>query len=100
MSDIDKYETLRGKWLNNNIFHIELNRPEEMNAMNPKFFEELPKAFEFLNKQDELRVVILTGNGKNFCAGLDLKEAGELIIYEGDDTGRKTIKAYENLKFL
>lgn len=76
---LNEYSTFSGEWLDQHIFHLQLNRPKLMNAMNPTFFKELPLIVEFLNKQDDLRVVLLTGNGKCFSAGLDLSEAGELL---------------------
>ncbi|KAL4449864.1 hypothetical protein ABPG74_008237 [Tetrahymena malaccensis] len=100
MAALPQYETLSGNWVSPHIFHIQLNRPDRMNAFNPKMFEEIPQAFEFLSKQDELRVVVLTGNGKHFSSGLDLNEAFQAIMPESDDTARKTIKLYETIKIL
>ncbi|MBW2714028.1 MAG: enoyl-CoA hydratase [Deltaproteobacteria bacterium] len=53
---------------------ISLNRPEAMNALSRELRRDLVEAFEECNDDDGIRVVILTGNGKAFCAGFDLKE--------------------------
>lgn len=54
------------------IWSISLNRPEVHNAMNDKMIAELTDAFKQAEKPDEVRVVILRGKGKSFCAGADL----------------------------
>lgn len=55
------------------IATLTLNRPEVMNALSPQLLTQLCDAFRTLQADDEVRVVILTGNGRAFCAGLDLK---------------------------
>lgn len=56
---------------------VTLNRPEAMNALSRALRQELAGAFDRLNADDAVRVVILTGAGeKAFTAGLDLKELG------------------------
>ncbi len=49
-----------------------LNRPESHNALNPKMITALTAVFQAINHQDEVRAVVLTGNGRSFCAGADL----------------------------
>jgi len=51
-----------------------LNRPKAMNALSVELRRALVEAFESLREDDEARVVVLTGAGRAFCAGLDLKE--------------------------
>jgi enoyl-CoA hydratase/carnithine racemase len=53
---------------------VTLNRPERLNALNRRLVEELRDLFVGLYWRHEVRVVVLTGAGANFCAGLDLKE--------------------------
>ncbi|MEP5762963.1 MAG: enoyl-CoA hydratase [Halieaceae bacterium] len=52
---------------------VTLNRPEVMNALSPELLGQLCQAFKQLQLDKEIRAVILTGNGRAFCAGLDLK---------------------------
>lgn len=54
---------------------LTLDRPERLNAMNPKLVDELRHYFSGLPARQETRVVVLRGAGRAFCAGLDLKEA-------------------------
>ncbi len=53
---------------------IELNRPNELNALNLQLMQELRDALKALDQDDAVRVIILTGNKKAFAAGADIKE--------------------------
>ena len=55
---------------------ITLNRPQAMNAMSRALLSELTDAIDALADDPEVRILILTGAGRAFCAGLDLKELG------------------------
>lgn len=55
---------------------LTLNRPAAMNALSRALREQLTLAFQDLSRDASARVVVLTGAGKAFCAGLDLKELG------------------------
>ncbi|MEZ5571243.1 MAG: enoyl-CoA hydratase [Halioglobus sp.] len=60
---------------------ITLNRPDEMNALSRELRADFVAAFAECASDESIRVVILTGNGRAFCAGFDLKE---LSASEGD----------------
>lgn len=55
---------------------VTLNRPTAMNALSRELRTAIAETFEALEADSDVRVVILTGAGKAFCAGLDLKELG------------------------
>ena len=59
------------------VFTIRLNRPEKRNALNIPLLEALCAAVDAANGDASVRVIVLRGNGPAFCAGLDLKEAGD-----------------------
>jgi enoyl-CoA hydratase len=51
---------------------VTLNRPDKANAMSATMWDELQTCFEWLDEEPAVRAVILAGNGKNFCSGIDL----------------------------
>jgi enoyl-CoA hydratase len=58
---------------------VRLNRPEKLNALSRAMVDDLSDAFKQLEKQSDLRAVILTGSGEAaFCAGTDINELAEL----------------------
>ena len=66
-----KYEVAAG------VATITLNRPEVYNALNDGITYELQDALKQVAKDDQVRVVVLTGEGKAFCSGQDLKAGAE-----------------------
>ena len=54
------------------ICSLVLNRPNELNTMTRDFWVELGDALEEINRDSDVRVVILSSTGKHFCAGMDL----------------------------
>ncbi|MCB1667500.1 MAG: enoyl-CoA hydratase/isomerase family protein [Pseudomonadales bacterium] len=73
------YETLKIDRPAKEIAVVTLNRPERFNAMTMTMFDELEAYPKELNKDDDLRAVILTGAGNYFCAGFDLQEIDEMF---------------------
>ena len=65
------YEFIRYE-VNEGIATITLNRPEIMNAMHRPMNAELVAVFEETDRDDDVRVVVMTGEGKAFCAGGDI----------------------------
>lgn len=59
------------------IATIELNRPKKLNAFTDQMERELIDAFDRADSDDDVRVVVLTGAGKAFCAGMDLSESAD-----------------------
>ena len=72
------YTTLRYE-INNRILTLTLNRPEQLNAFNITMAEELVRAIEQADADEEVRVVVVTGEGKAFCAGMDLSREGNVF---------------------
>ena len=59
----------------NNVCEIKLNRPEVFNSFNKAMALALQKALDECEKNDDVRAIVITGEGKAFCAGQDLAEA-------------------------
>jgi len=64
--------------VNNGIADVRLNRPDKRNALDPDMFLALARAGEELKSRGDVRVVVLSGEGPSFCAGLDLASMGAL----------------------
>lgn len=54
------------------IADVRLNRPDKMNALDPAMFAGLNAAIEKLSAMKDVRVAVLSGEGRAFCAGLDM----------------------------
>jgi enoyl-CoA hydratase/carnithine racemase len=89
------------------VLTITLNRPDRLNAFTATMMEELIAAFDASDADDDVRAVIVTGEGRGFCAGADLEAGGETFDYRArgvtDDTprdggGRVTLRIYDSLK--
>ena len=66
---------------------ITLNRPEALNALSPHMVTELRAAYAEAENDDRVWLVVVTGNGRAFCTGADVKEIPEdgKVIYEAAD---------------
>jgi enoyl-CoA hydratase/carnithine racemase len=64
---------------------IRLNRPEVLNAFDFLTLREIARACEDASWDDEIRVVVVTGTGRAFCVGADLKEWGEGLVGEPNE---------------
>jgi 2-(1,2-epoxy-1,2-dihydrophenyl)acetyl-CoA isomerase len=71
-ADAPAYETL-GYELDGGVATLTLNRPEALNALNATLRRELLAALKAVRKDDATRAVIITGAGRGFCAGADLR---------------------------
>lgn len=67
----------------NHIAHVKLNRPEKMNALSAEMFTAIIDAGEKVAADTSVRVVVLSGQGRGFCAGLDL--GSFMAMGEGSD---------------
>lgn len=71
------------------VTHVELHRPKKLNAMNKAFWREMVECFSEIADDQTCRVVVVSGAGKMFTAGIDLMDmAGDMMQPEGDDTAR------------
>lgn len=67
------------------IMTITLNRPDRLNAFTPRMATDLVRALDRADADDDVRVVIVTGAGRGFCAGADLGDTSSKPFgYEGD----------------
>ncbi|HEX6032641.1 MAG TPA: enoyl-CoA hydratase/isomerase family protein [Tepidiformaceae bacterium] len=71
------------------VARIVLNRPEKRNALNHQLLDDIDAAFEAAERDDSVRVVVLSGAGPSFCAGYDL--AGSYYTTPPTGDGRWTL---------
>ena len=69
------------------IAHVQINRPDKINAMNADFWREIIEIFQWVDDNDAVRVVVLSGAGKHFSSGIDLT----LLASVGSQLGRLTL---------
>jgi enoyl-CoA hydratase/carnithine racemase len=101
------YETLRTE-LEDGIFTVTLQRPERLNAFTPRMLAELLEVLDEVDRNDAVRVVIVTGAGRAFCAGADLGGGGGTFDRSGDEEaaahrdggGLATLRIYDCRKPL
>jgi len=79
------------------VRHMRLTRPAKRNALNDALVSQLHTAF--VNLPDDVRAVVLSGEGDHFCAGLDLSELGERSVAEGIVHSRSWHAAFEQIQF-
>lgn len=82
MSEILIDEPLAG------VRRLTLNRPQQLNAFTFAMYSQLLEGLERLRNDSDARVVILTGSGKGFCAGHDLKSAGDPAWIDDPQMGK------------
>ena len=75
---------------NNNLAQVTINRPKKLNALNKATIEELHEAFETLEDNENIKVILLTGSGeKAFVAGADISEFANFSVNEGSSLARE-----------
>ncbi len=65
--------------LTDRVLEIRLNRPDKSNALNDALWQEIRQAFEWADGEPGVRVVVLSGAGRHFCAGIDLAMLGGIM---------------------
>jgi enoyl-CoA hydratase len=74
------------------VAHIQLNRPDKANAMNMSMWQDIRNAFNWADNEPTVRAVVLSGNGKHFCAGIDLMDFSSVLMGKDKCEGRKREK--------
>ena len=101
-----EFEQIRAD-VSERILTITLNRPDRLNAWTATMGRELIDAFDRADADDEVRAVVVTGEGRGFCAGADLAAGGETFDYRArgnidpvprDNGGVFTLRVFESTK--
>lgn len=76
--------------INNKIAHLAMNRPDKANSLNRTAWEEMQAIFERLDEDPEVRVIVLSGNGKHFCAGIDVAMLAQVAPFGSKECPGRT----------
>ncbi|HON37832.1 MAG: crotonase/enoyl-CoA hydratase family protein [Desulfomonilia bacterium] len=82
-----------------NVAWVFLNRPEKKNAMGPDAWREIVPIFADIEADDEIRVAVIAGEGKDFSAGIDLVGMAPLIptLKNWDMSAKATVKLFKDI---
>jgi enoyl-CoA hydratase/carnithine racemase len=89
------------------VLTITLNRPDRLNAFTPTMGRELLEAFDRADADDDVRVIVVTGEGRGFCAGADLGGGGDTFDWRDrqeagevprDGGGQVTLRIFDSTK--
>jgi enoyl-CoA hydratase/carnithine racemase len=78
------FETIRYE-VEDGVLTLTLNRPDRLNAFNGTMMNEMIEAFDRADADDAVRAIIVTGEGRGFCAGADLEKGGDTFDYDERD---------------
>lgn len=79
------------QWDPRGVLAVTLNRPELHNAFNDEFIQELISCFDRASKRNEIRLLLLKGEGKSFCAGADLNWMKSMVNYSREENYRDSL---------
>ncbi len=79
---------------------VTISRPDAMNALNSQFFKELNAFLDEMEKDDNVKVIILTGDGKAFVAGADIAEMVNMNSQQGEEFAKTGQKAFNRIEAL
>ena len=90
-----KYE-IAGK--NKSIGVITLNRPQALNAMNTETVNEMRELLDKIEKDEQIRCLILTGEGRAFCSGGDINEESQTTVITGYQFSRNCAQVLDTME--
>ncbi|KAK9751198.1 hypothetical protein RND81_02G249600 [Saponaria officinalis] len=100
---MEEYKSLKIDQIkpNSSVFRLTLNRPSHRNALSDHFFHEFPKALNYLDQNPNVSVIILSGAGDHFCAGIDLNTLTSIQSQsQSSDRGRGGERLRREIKRL
>lgn len=81
-----------------NIATVTISRPKDLNALNTRFFNEMDQMVAELTAREDVKVLVITGEGKAFVAGADIKEMTDMTQAQGaafSQLGQNTFRSLE-----
>lgn len=99
MSDAAKFDHILYE-VDDGVACLTFNRPEKLNALIDPAYEEILRALDLIDGDDNVRAAIVTGAGRGFCAGRDLTGGGETFNYEDAGSGHRDIGGLLTLRIF
>ncbi|UOY05874.1 enoyl-CoA hydratase/isomerase family protein [Muricauda sp. SCSIO 64092] len=84
--------------ISKNVATLRFNRPEQLNAMNREMMDEIIDGIETINADDRVHVAIITGQGRAFMAGADIKEYGSQTPEQFKSFQDRGIQLYDSIE--
>lgn len=82
------------------IATVTVSRPQALNALNSRFFQELDSLLAELGRRDDVKALVITGEGKAFAAGADIAEMAQKTQREGQEFSRAGQKTFRSLELF
>ena len=83
-----------------NIGILSINRPEALNALNIEVLQELDKAMDIIEKDEEVYVLVLTGEGRAFVAGADIGEMKDMDVFQAREFADLGLKLFRKIELM
>ncbi|NMA86442.1 MAG: short-chain-enoyl-CoA hydratase [Tissierellia bacterium] len=83
-----------------NIGILSINRPEALNALNTEVLQELDKAMDIIEKDEEIHIVILTGEGRAFVAGADIGEMKDMDVFQAREFADLGLGVFRKIELM
>jgi enoyl-CoA hydratase/carnithine racemase len=80
------------------VLLVRLNRPDRLNAYNLDMLDDLLRVYDEADADNDVRVIVVTGNGRAFCAGADLQKAGDTFARDPADVAHRDTGGVLNLR--
>ena len=87
--------------LENGVFYITMNRPESLNSANEAMLLAMQSALSSAEKDDNTRVIVITGSGRGFCSGADLsalQKISESNVLENWDDAHNLMELFAQIR--
>lgn len=82
------------------VLHISLNRPDQLNALSQAVLEQLSSLFDEAKNNDSIKAILLSGEGRGFCAGADIKQLQALNGKQGLHFARYGQDVFRRLELI
>lgn len=83
-----------------NIGILTINRPKALNALNSEVLDELNKAIDQVIEDDNIHILIITGEGKAFVAGADIGQMKDMDVFEAREFAKKGLSIFRKIELM